>query len=57
MKQWHWVVIISLLCALWFAWKRSKRKILIARIEERFGSMQGLKEKSTEELEQILKAA
>lgn len=51
-----WTVLIVVIMMGMYAFKKGKRKILIARIEERFGSMPNLNEKTSEELEQILSA-
>lgn len=55
-KPAFWVVVIILIMGLKYAYTMNRRKILIGRIEERFGKMSGLNQKTTDELEQILKA-
>lgn len=51
-----WAVFVVAIVITMYAFKKGKRKILIARIEERFGQMPNLNEKTSEELEQILRA-
>lgn len=51
-----WLVVVIATVGCMYALKKKKRKILIARIEERFGRMPNLNEKTSEELEQILSA-
>lgn len=51
-----WVVAVITTVGCVYFFKKNKRKILIARIEERFGQMPDLNEKTSEELEQILSA-
>lgn len=55
-KPAFWVVVIILIMGLKYAYTANRRKILIARIEERFGSMAGLNEKTVDQLEQILQS-
>lgn len=51
-----WAVFVVVIVISMYAFKKGRRKILIARIEERFGQMPNLNEKTSEELEQILSA-